>query len=270
MLLPPGMLEVGPGFGYTRRERQIPGEIVLLDGQAGLVSSENLFRRDTYEADLTFRLGLPWASQVQLRLPWVDDDRSLVGRANGAGFRETSGGVSGLGDIRLGFTKELLREQGAWPSLFAAIDWDSDTGEREKGVSAGSGFNELRLSLTGAKRQDPLVFTGAISWERAFENDDIEPGDELGLSLGTLLAVTPATSLGFSFDQTFSRKAEFQGQEIPGSDTVQGMFTTSLSAIVAPRTLLNVSVGVGVTDDAPDYAFRVALPIRFQLPLLSR
>jgi hypothetical protein len=266
LLLPPGMGEITPGFSYTRRERGLPGDIVLLEDQPGLVGSEDLFRRDTLEADLTLRLGLPWTSQIELGIPYGYEETSTVGRVNGAAFQEESNDASGLGDIRVRLTKELLREGEYWPSLLAGIEWDSSTGKTENGITTGSGFDEIRVSLTGAKRQDPLVFTAGVSYERSFEHNDIKPGDEIGLSLGTLLAVTPGTSLGFSFDQSFSDEAEFKGQRIEGSDQVAGQVSFRLSSIVAPKILLDLSIGVGVTDDAPDYTVRIAFPIRFSLP----
>jgi hypothetical protein len=36
--------------------------------------------------------------------------------------------------------------------------------------------------------------------------------------------------------------------------------------VLGPGVLLDVGADIGLTDDAPDYAARASLPIRFNLP----
>jgi hypothetical protein len=49
---------------------------------------------------------------------------------------------------------------------------------------------------------------------------------------------------------------------------VVGSLGLGVSVILGAGTLLDVSGSVGLTEDAADYAVRVALPIRFNLPPL--
>ena len=88
----------------------------------------------------------------------------------------------------------------------------------------GSGFHELQASLTAVKRLDPLALIGSISYEKAFEEDDIEPGDEIGLSLGVSLAASPETALSATLQQTYSYEDEIDGREIAGSRRRAGLF----------------------------------------------
>ena len=39
------------------------------------------------------------------------------------------------------------------------------------------------------------MFVGGASYEATFEEDDIDPGDTLGLAIGTFLAASPNTSV---------------------------------------------------------------------------
>jgi hypothetical protein len=59
---------------------------------------------------------------------------------------------------------------------------------------------------------------------------------------------------------------EVDGREIEGTDQVSTSLFIGASSIVAPCVLLDVTTGIGLTEDAPDYSINVALPIRFNLP----
>jgi hypothetical protein len=80
-------------------------------------------------------------------------------------------------------------------------------------------FNELLFSLSAVKHQDPLAFVGGISYETAFEADNERPGDEIDLTVGTVLAASPETSLRSAFEQTFIGEAEFDGEDVSGTRT---------------------------------------------------
>ena len=56
------------------------------------------------------------------------------------------------------------------------------------------------------------------------------------------------------------------GNEIAGSDQVIGTFVIGASATLSARVLLDVTAGIGLTEDASDYFVRFSLPIQFDLP----
>jgi len=264
LLLPVGAVELEPRFSYTRQENDAP-VIVNQDGVQILASDE--VRLDDVEAGLTLRVGLPFDSQFTLDLPYSYEQESTATRARFAGLRERTESATGLDDVSLTFTKTLLRESGLLPSLFGAITWDTDTGDEEGEQILGSGFNELGTSLTATKRVDPLVYVGSLSYLYAFEDNDVQLGDQVGASLGAVLAVSPESALRFFVDQTFVSEAEVNGGDVPGSDQVASSLRVGLSSTLTPRALLDIEASIGITEDAPDYALRVSLPIRFDLPL---
>jgi hypothetical protein len=55
------------------------------------------------------------------------------------------------------------------------------------------------------------------------------------------------------------------GREIDGSDRNIGTFVVGGSTLLARGTLLNLSAGIGLTDDADDFSLSLSLPIRFPL-----
>jgi hypothetical protein len=143
------------------------------------------------------------------------------------------------------------------------VQWNTDTGETDNGIFLGSGFHEISGSVTAVKTQDPLVFVGSAFYLTSFEKGGVDPGDQIGFSLGSLLATSPETSLRFFINQSFANEVEVDGQAIPGSDAVFATFTIGVSSIMGPRVLLDLTAGIGLTDEASDYFVDVSLPIRF-------
>ena len=182
---------------------------------------------------------------------------------------EDSRNAMGFGDLDVSISKGLLREHGWWPDLIAAVSWNADTGQTDNGVPLGTGFNEVGASLTASKSQEPMVFVGRVSYDHAFEEHSIQPGDALGFSLGTVLAASPETALSFFLDQHFFSKTEVNGNNVSGSDEVVSLFNIGASSILSQSVLLNAELGIGLTDSAPDYTVMVSLPISFELPFLG-
>jgi hypothetical protein len=265
LLLPFGQVEIEPSFTYTRREVDVP-TFVTVNGDTFVGEQE--LKRNEFETGATLRVGLPFDSQVEVGIPYNYVDEEANTTVGGAPQTSNSESGHGFGDVNLGLAKTLLQEgAGWWPDVIARVTWDADTGKTDdNGVFLGGGFNELSGSLSAVKRQDPLAFVGSVSYAKTFEHDDIEPGDELGFSLGTVLAASPETSLSFFFNQTFADDAKIDGDTINGSDQVIGTLSLGAATILGRNVLLSITGEVGLTDDAPDYAIGASLPIRFDLP----
>ncbi|MGH6897586.1 MAG: hypothetical protein ACREJ5_13740 [Geminicoccaceae bacterium] len=265
LLLPTGRAEFTPSFTYTRRTGDFP---VIVDPGGQNLLGEREVRRNEFDFFGSLLVGLPFDSQLELGLPYNLVDQSVVDEVGGVGTQEADRTGYGLGDFSVGLAKTVLRERNWLPDVVLRGTWDSGLGEsQDNDVVLDGGFQELTGSVTLAKRQDPLVFVAGASYEWAYdEHDDIEPGDSLGFTLGTFLAASPRTSLRVVFSQSFTDEFKVGGERIRGSDTVQSILTFGASAILGRNVLLDGAVGVGLTDDSPDYSVSIALPIRFNTP----
>jgi hypothetical protein len=263
LLLPFGAIDVEPGFTYIRREAAAPFPffVQLEPPVVGDVANAEI-RQNELSGSLDLRVGLPWRSQFELGVPYNYEDQSVAIRGT-----EESTSASGFGDVSVGFAKEFLRERGWRPDLIGRVTWSTDTGRETDTIRLGSGFHSITGSLTALKRQDPLAFVANAFYRTSFEKDDIEPGDEFGFVLGTVLAASPDTSLSLSLQQTFGNETRFGGRSIPGTDQVSSVLVVGASSVLGRGVLLSVNAGVGLTDDAPDYFVGVSLPIRFNLPV---
>jgi len=221
-------------------------------------------KQDRLETRLTFRAGRPHESHVEIRLPYVflREDRSTADL-----FGQTTN-VNGLGDLQLGFTKQLADERPTRPGVLATVNWRLPTGDFNVGEpSAGGGFHAVQGSLTLVKRQDPLVFFGTVSYTSVLSHThsgaEIDPGDFAGLKLGTLLAASPRTSIRGGFELNRSGRTEINGVERPGSDSAVASLQFGLATVISRGSLLDIQLNVGVTPDSPDFTLIVALPFRF-------
>ncbi len=265
LLLTVGQAEFEPSFNYTRRENGVPA---LVDLGGDLVAQDQNVKRDEMTSTLAFRLGLPWDTQLELGVPYnvVYEQRTINLGASGR-FSEGDTG-NAIGDVSVGIAKTVFREKGWRPDLVARITYDSNTGDKfDNGVPLNGGFNDLQGSLTAVKRQDPLAFVGTLAYQHSFEDDNIQPGDEYTLSVGTILAVSPQTSLRFFLQQQYVDSVELNGRNVENSDQRLATAQIGLSTVMGRGVLFDIVGGIGLTDDSPDYFLGLSLPVRFSIPV---
>jgi hypothetical protein len=260
-LLPAGKFEFVPSVTYQYQRISSPGQIVLTTEGTVLIT-ENLIRATQVQANALVRMGLPWGMQLEVGLPYDYKDTTLVVRAGGAGLTAAGPGVSGIGDPSVALTKQLLVENDQRPGLFANIAYNPNVGQVKQTIPLGKGFNSLTAGITAVKRQDPLVFTGGFSYVYSWENKGVRPGDQYIASFGLLLAVSPETSLRFGQDLIFYGKDSFNGRALPGSNRKAGIFDAGIVTVLGRNRVISFSIGIGETQDAPDFVVQLAMPIR--------
>ncbi len=269
LLLPFGQGEIQPFVTYTRRESTLPF--------GGETFAKIDTRRNEIDAGIFLRAGLPFESQLELRIPTrtVNESRITaqvpsINNPTAGNFDSGDNTGFALGDISIGIAKTLMHEDGWIPDLVGRITWDTDSGERiDNKVFLGSGFNDLIVSVTALKRQDPLAFTGSFSYQKTFKNFGIEPGDKYSFSMNASLAASPQTSLSIGLQQTFSEITEVNNVEIPGTDAITSALTFGASSTIGRRLFFSVLAGIGLTDSSPDYFVNVSVPLRFDIPFKS-
>ncbi|MDQ9169276.1 transporter [Oxalobacteraceae bacterium R-40] len=245
LLLPRGTIELTPSFNYARAEDRF-----------------GTIEQNEFSPRIDLRAGLPMALQLEASLPYnyVRSQTSDLG--TGAVTRDTG---DGIGDMTLGVAKTFLQEKGWQPDLIGRVNYNFGNGKRDDGdVNLNAGFRQLSAELVALKRQDPLAFTASIGYGKVFEEDSIRPGDFTTLSLGALLAASPATSLQMGFTQVYREEQEVNGARIRGTDQTYGILNLGASSVLSRDVTLVTQFGIGLGDDAPKYSVSVALPILFR------
>lgn len=261
LLLPFGKADIQTSFDYIRSQDDVPS--FFSEEEKEVIASQDV-RSNIFIGNLLLRFGLPFDSQLEVGIPYRYAEQNVVTVERGVGPEvdfdaraKTEDHDSGFGDLSLGLAKGLLRERNWWPDLIGRVIWDTDS---------GGGFNELLASLTMAKRQDPLVFTGSAAYATTFEKDGVILGDRLGFSVGALLAASPETSLRVVLNQTFVNELEVDDRTISGSDLVAGTLNFGASSIIGHGKFLDLTTGIGLTDGAPDYSAGLSFSVRFDIP----
>ena len=296
LLLPYGQAEIQPFATYQRRETSGLGFDTIRTLLAGvtergelvsvlnndLIRTEVVTRVNEVDAGLFFRVGLPFESQLEFSLPAHVVNQSILARdftpSGLSTIQENNATGYALGDIRIGIAKTLLHEDGWLPDLVGRVTWDTDSGKLvDNDVFMGTGFNELIVSATVLKRQDPLAFTARLFYQKTFGQYDIIPsdiynferGDKYGFSVDATLAASPQTSLSMGLQQVFSSNDEINGISIAGTDTTSSVFTLGAASTIGRRLFFSATAGIGLTESAPDYFVNIAIPLRFDVPFKS-
>ena len=92
---------------------------------------------------------------------------------------------------------------------------------------------------------------------------EVKPGLSMSFAGGFAYSLSYDVSMSMSFQGSYSDKSTyvFTSSEVESSATVSGIFNISLGVRVSPKTITNIGVGFGMTDDAPDVILSLSLPI---------
>lgn len=153
-----------------------------------------------------------------------------------------------------------------------------------KRLATGSGYYSLSGGLSLSKVVDPVMLFGSGNLTYGIPEkdinqvrsgsllDEVRPGVSLAFSGGFAYSLSYDVSLSTSFQASYTDKTKYifkarnsEGQlvdrEVSTSATMSGVFNMSLGIRVSPKTITNVGVGFGMTDDAPDILLSLSVPI---------
>lgn len=298
VLTPNGTLILEPSLQYVHSSATqvaIEGYTVLPAVLVGLINVSEI-QRDTLTAAVAARYGLTSRLELEARVPYVYKEESLRRRETNTGeaadtIRDSDG--SGLGDVELALHYQLNSGRGGAPYYVANLRLKSRTGtspfevERRRLTNAagqptreevlleqptGSGFWAVQPSLTVIYPSEPAVLYGNFSYLWNQERDlgeefgEIDPGDVVGVSFGLGFAVNEYTSFSLGYDHSVVLETEREndtGLEPTFDRFHVGTFLLGMSHRLGPATSINLGLGIGVTEQAPDLQFTVKFPIRF-------
>jgi hypothetical protein len=277
MLLPPFQMTYEPSLSYAHASY----DSIVIDGFTvypilviGDIVAEKV-RRDLIINSHTFRLGLPWDMQFDLVVPFgYERKRSFRDDGN-----YVSNESSGLGDISLGLSYQLISTSSFWPDTVVGASWKSKSGDdpyRQDNadvLSFGSGFETWGVSLTSMTISDPVVIYGGMSATYTPESNKkighVRPGKSFGANLGMVLSLNHDTSISFNYNYNYTLETEVNNQEIKGSDFTTSTFGVGLSRAGNDFYAMDFDLAIGLTRDSTDFQFTVSLPFQFSLLDLS-
>jgi outer membrane putative beta-barrel porin/alpha-amylase len=285
LLLRPGQFEIEPSVEYTffsTRRISVSGFSILPTLIIGVLETEKA-ERSVLDTVLTARLGVFRNVQAEVRVPYrFTWDRLTTETA------ERTESNSGIGDVEAALLFQALRERGAIPDLIIGVRGKTRTGDDPFGGDpndppVSTGFHSVTGMMTAVKAVDPAALFASVLYTHHFGRTvrlvatdpfktEIDPGDSFGYNLGLALALAPELAMSFRFEQRFVFETETRSPatggrrtEVRGSTLNVGTAFVGVNWALTRNVSVDMSVGVGVTEDAPDVSLRLAVPIRFNL-----
>jgi len=228
-------------------------------------------RKNTTQLALGWRIGLPDNLQFEASVPWNYVNISRVE----ADSDEETFYDTGLGDIELGLSYQLFHEHEWMADSLLAVRWKTTSGDGPyeysdpENHSTGSGFDALNMYYTAVTVDDPLAYYGSISYTYNFEDRKdigrIKPGDTFGFTLGTSLAINFKSSWNFGYSQSWTQKTELDNQQLSGTRLITSTLNLGFNYTIDNRRSMNTTLGIGLTEDSPDFQLGINVPMRFGL-----
>lgn len=197
-------------------------------------------------------------------------------------IKDTS--TAGLGDISFGARWEPFPlKQGRLPLiLFGNLSTKTGDSPYEvnamKDLSTGKGYYSVGAGASTRKYIDPVVLFASVSANYGFEEtglnqlrgsrvlDSFDPGISGGFAFGFAYSFNYDVSMTMSYQQSFNTASEFRftsGESSKPADQSSATLGISLGVRVSPKTIVNGSVGIGLTEDAPDVSLGLSFPLDF-------
>jgi len=249
--------------------------------------------RDFLVASLAARYGLTNRFEIEVKVPYVYRQDSTTARplnvpSQAESVFDASG--HGLGDIEAGFRYQLNRGGTNMPFYVGSLRVKATTGKGpfevttfspfggdevlQSELPTGTGFYAIQPGLTALLASDPAVFFGGVNYiwnvKRAIDTLDsfgtpigvYDPGDGFGFNFGMGLSLNERASFSVGYDHVIFFEDKRNGETVQLAQLRQlGSLLIGYSFRLTKDTNLNLSFGVGVTDEASDVSITVRLPI---------
>ena len=195
--------------------------------------------------------------------------------------------AAGLGDINFGARWEPFPLKAGRLPLILFGNLSTKTGDSpyeinpNKELSTGKGYYSVGVGASTRKYIDPVVLFASISGNYGFKEtglnqvrgggdggarilDEFEPGITGGFSFGFAYSFNYDVSMTMSYQQTFNTNTSFtytNGESYKAADQSSGMFSIALGVRVSPETIVNGTLGIGLTEDSPDISLGLSFPL---------
>lgn len=189
--------------------------------------------------------------------------------------------AAGLGDVNFGARWEPFPlKQGRLPLvLFGSLS--TKTGDSPYDIaidelSTGKGYYSVGVGASTRKYIDPVVLFSSVSASYGLKEsglnqlrgsrvlESFDPGLSGGFSFGFAYSFNYDVSLTMSYQQSFNTGAKFyfkNNESYRSADQSSSMLSFALGVRVSPETIVNGTVGIGLTEDAPDVSLGLSFPL---------
>ena len=195
--------------------------------------------------------------------------------------------ATGLGDVNFGARWEPFPlKQGHLPLiLFGSLSTKTGDSPYEIGIdelSTGKGYYSVGFGASTRKYIDPVVLFTSVSANYGLKESGLnqargggnekgprtleafDPGLSGGFSFGFAYSFNYDVSLTMSYQQSFNTGSQFyfeNEESFKSADQSSSTLSFALGVRVSPETIVNGTVGIGLTEDAPDVSLGLSFPL---------
>lgn len=288
------VLEPSLEFATSSNDRVALVGLTIIPGlTVGLIDVRRV-NREFYLAALSARYGLTNRMEVEVKVPYVYRSDSTTARplaTQSASDSVFNNDGSGVGDVELGLRYQLNVGSATRPFYVASLRLKTTTGKGpfevdtynpipgailQRELPTGTGFYALQPALTALLPSDPAVFFGTISYTWNIKDDvderdisgnrigDYDPGDAFNFNFGLGLALNERSSFSVGYEHNVVFKDKLNGETVPLAQRFHiGRILFGYSYQLSRRANFNLTLGAGITDEAPDVTLTARLPVMF-------
>lgn len=195
-----------------------------------------------------------------------------------------SGMSHGFGDLNVGARWQPFEMRRDAPSITTSATVRLPTGRSPyrtidgQNLSTGSGTAGLTLGVNASKIIDPIALFGSasvgVSMPARHINQvrdnvtlvAVHPGPSLTLGGGFAYALSYDVSTTMSLQESLSFPSKLVFEDGTSSRTsvqTSGMFNLGLGVRTSPQNTINMTLGIGLTSDSPDFTLGMNMPLSF-------
>ena len=161
----------------------------------------------------------------------------------------------------------------------------------DQGSALGTGRWFIDTSISGVKALDPAILFGTLGYsysppvsETLIQisanavtggvtlipepvQSNLGPVNQISQSLGMAISLNNRISMNFSFSNLYRFSTKVDGQKIPDSNINVANLNLGFNLAFTRHVSTNVTGSVGLTSDAPDFAFTLTTPVSITRPL---
>lgn len=292
ILTPRGKFVVEPSLQFLHSSNNrvaLVGFTIIPAITIGLIDIRRV-SRDTLIGAITGRWGVTNRFEVEAKVPYVYAKSSTLTRplaTPSVADSEFDSTGRGIGDVEMAARYQL--NQGGPDRAFyvgsfrvktrtgkSPFDVEIDpTTNLQKRLPTGTGFIGLQPGITALFPSDPVVFFGGTSYLYNLERDvgngfgRVRPGNVLDFNFGMGLALNEKSTFSIGYQHSIVGKPHQEGAEsatkrLGETSTLQlGTLRFGFAYRLSPKTNLNLTLGAGVTREAPDLELTLRVPTTF-------
>jgi hypothetical protein len=200
-----------------------------------------------------------------------------------------SGLSNAFGDVSLGVRFQPFPLSREFPALTATGTLRLPTGRSPfktidgQGLATGAGYTSMTLGVNASKVVDPVALFGSFNVSYGLPAKhlyqqrsgktlvEMHPGAGFGFGVGFAYALSYNITSTMSFQESISARSKLKlvdslGAPLPDARTSMqssAMLNFGLGVRMSPLTTVNFTVGIGLTNDSPDFTFGMNMPLQF-------